>query len=188
MDTGDDLRRLVEALDERPAACGARDPRGAPAAQGDGLSLSVFPLAPLPEVRPGDDLAGLVAAAAPADLADDDVLVIAHKAISKAEGRVRLLADVNPGDRARAFADAHGKDPRVVQAVLDETVELLRSERGVLVCVTRHGFVCANAGVDRSNVPDEDSVVLLPEDPDRLRAPAACRGGGGPWRAARPCS
>ena len=118
-----------------------------------------------------------MAAAAPADLADGDVLVIAHKAISKAEGRVRRLADVNPGDRAREFADAHGKDPRVVQAVLDETVELLRSERGVLVCVTRHGFVCANAGVDRSNVPDDDSVVLLPEDPDssarRLRAGVA---------------
>lgn len=118
-----------------------------------------------------------MAAAAPADLADADVLVIAHKAISKAEGRVRRLADVSPGDRAREFADAHGKDPRVVQAVLDETVELLRSERGVLVCVTRHGFVCANAGVDRSNVPDDDSVVLLPEDPDssarRLRTGVA---------------
>ena len=118
-----------------------------------------------------------MAAAAPADLADGDVLVIAHKAISKAEGRVRPLADVSPGDRAREFADAHGKDPRVVQAVLDETVELLRSERGVLVCVTRHGFVCANAGVDRSNVPDDDSVVLLPEDPDssarRLRVGVA---------------
>lgn len=118
-----------------------------------------------------------MAAAAPADLADGDVLVIAHKAISKAEGRVRRLADVSPGDRAREFADAHGKDPRVVQAVLDETVELLRSERGVLVCVTRHGFVCANAGVDRSNVPDDDSVVLLPEDPDssarRLRTGVA---------------
>ena len=118
-----------------------------------------------------------MAAAAPADLADGDVLVIAHKAISKAEGRVRRLADVSPGDRAREFADAHGKDPRVVQAVLDETVELLRSERGVLVCVTRHGFVCANAGVDRSNVPDDDSVVLLPEDPDssarRLRVGVA---------------
>lgn len=118
-----------------------------------------------------------MAAAAPADLAAGDVLVIAHKAVSKAEGRVRRLADVSPGDRARALADAHGKDARVVQAVLDETVELLRSERGVLVCVTRHGFVCANAGVDRSNVPDEDSVVLLPENPDlsarRLRAGVA---------------
>ena len=118
-----------------------------------------------------------MAAAAPADLADGDVLVIAHKVVSKAEGRVRRLADVSPGERARALADAHGKDPRVVQAVLDETVELLRAERGVLVCVTRHGFVCANAGVDRSNVPGDDSVVLLPEDPDasarRLRAGVA---------------
>jgi coenzyme F420-0:L-glutamate ligase / coenzyme F420-1:gamma-L-glutamate ligase len=101
------------------------------------------------------------------------VLVVAHKAVSKSEGRLRKLDEVEPGERAQAMADAHGKDPRVVQAVLDETAELVRAERGVLICRTRHGFVCANAGVDQSNVAAGE-VVLLPEDPDasarRLRA------------------
>jgi len=131
-------------------------------------------------VRPRDDLGALLAAAAPADLADGDVLVVAHKVVSKAEGRIRDLADVQPGERALAFAREHGKDERLVQVVLDESAEVLRAERGVMVCVTRHGLVCANAGVDRSNVPG-DQVVLLPDDPDgsarRLRAElAAARG------------
>jgi coenzyme F420-0:L-glutamate ligase/coenzyme F420-1:gamma-L-glutamate ligase len=132
-------------------------------------------------VRPGDDLGGLLAAAAPRDLGGDDVLVVAHKVVSKAEGRIRDLAAVSPGRRALGLATGHGKDARLVQVVLDESAEVLRAERGVLICVTRHGFVCANAGVDRSNVPGEDSVVLLPEDPDasarRLRdGIAAARG------------
>jgi len=79
---------------------------------------------------------------------------------------VRRLADVTPGARARELAAAHGKDSRHVQVVLDETRELLRAERGVLICVTRHGFVCANAGVDASNAPDDETLILLPEDPD----------------------
>jgi coenzyme F420-0:L-glutamate ligase/coenzyme F420-1:gamma-L-glutamate ligase len=132
-------------------------------------------------VRPGDDLAALLAAAAPADLRDDDVLVVAHKVVSKAEGRVRELAAVKPGGRALALAAEQGKDPRAVQVVLDESAEVLRAERGVLVCVTRHGYVCANAGVDGSNVPGDDALLLLPEDPDgsarALRAGiAAARG------------
>jgi coenzyme F420-0:L-glutamate ligase/coenzyme F420-1:gamma-L-glutamate ligase len=94
------------------------------------------------------------------------VLAVAHKAVSKSEGRVRRLDEVEPGERARALAAEHGKDPRLVQAVLDESAELLRAEGGVLICVTRHGLVCANAGVDRSNAP-EGELVLLPEDPDR---------------------
>jgi coenzyme F420-0:L-glutamate ligase / coenzyme F420-1:gamma-L-glutamate ligase len=93
------------------------------------------------------------------------VLVVAHKVVSKAEGRTRRLADIDPGDRALALAREHGKDPRVLQAVLDETAELLRAERGVLICETRHGLVCANAGVDQSNSA-EGEIVLLPEDPD----------------------
>jgi coenzyme F420-0:L-glutamate ligase / coenzyme F420-1:gamma-L-glutamate ligase len=117
-------------------------------------------------VRPGDDLATLIAGAAPADLGDGDVLVVAHKVVSKAEGRVRRLGDVEPGERAVALASAQGKDPRVVQVVLDETVELLRTDRGVLICETRHGFVCANAGVDASNAAAADELILLPIDPD----------------------
>jgi coenzyme F420-0:L-glutamate ligase / coenzyme F420-1:gamma-L-glutamate ligase len=138
-------------------------------------SLSLTALPPLPPVRPGDDLAGLIAAAAPAGLADGDVLAVAHKVVSKAEGRVRRLAEIEPGERARALADEHRKDPRLVQAVLDESAELLRAVDGTLICVTHHGFVCANAGVDQSNVSGEGGeLVLLPEDPDasaaRLRA------------------
>jgi coenzyme F420-0:L-glutamate ligase / coenzyme F420-1:gamma-L-glutamate ligase len=125
-----------------------------------------LPLPPLPDVRPGDDLAGMLAAAAPADLAAGDVLVVAHKVVSKSEGRVRRLSDIEPGERARELAEEHRKDARLVQAVLDESVELLRARHGVLICVTRHGLVCANAGVDLSNASGEGEVVLLPDDPD----------------------
>lgn len=124
----------------------------------------------LPEIAAGADLAALIAAAVPSDapLRDGDVVVVAHKAVSKSEGRVRALAEVEVGERARALAAEHGKDPRHVQVVLDETRELLRAERGVLICVTRHGFVCANAGVDASNAPsgEPDTLILLPVDPD----------------------
>jgi len=134
--------------------------------------LSARAVAGLPEVRPGDDLAALLRAAG-LRLADGDVLVVAQKVVSKAEGRVVALADVEAGERARALAAEHGKDPRHVQVVLDETAQLMRAERGVLVCRTHHGFVCANAGVDTSNT-EPGTLVLLPADPDasarRLRA------------------
>jgi len=134
-------------------------------------ALSVTPLAALPPVRPGDDLAGLVAAAAPNDLSDGDVLVLAHKVVSKAEGRVRRLEAIDPGERARELAREHDKDARLVQAVLDESAELLRAVDGTLICVTHHGFVCANAGVDQSNASAEGGeLVLLPEAPDRSAA------------------
>jgi len=129
-------------------------------------TVSATALAPLPEVRAGDDLAALVLAAAPDGLRDGDVLVVAHKVVSKAEGRVRRLPEIAPDQRAQALAAEHDKDPRVVQVVLDETTELVRAERGVLICRTHHGFVCANAGVDASNTPDDETVVLLPRDPD----------------------
>jgi len=112
------------------------------------------------------------------------VLVVAHKVVSKAEGRLRELAAVEPGERALALAAEQGKDPRVVQVVLDESAEVLRAERGVLVCVTHHGFVCANAGVDGSNVPGEDAVLLLPEDPDG--SARALRAGMAAARGVRP--
>jgi len=131
-------------------------------------ALALDALPGLPEVRPGDDLAGLLAAAGARldpPLGPADVLAVAHKVVSKAEGRVRTLADVEPGERARALAAEHGKDARHVQVILDETSELLRADRGRLICRTRHGFVCANAGVDQSNTGAAD-VVLLPLDPD----------------------
>lgn len=123
-------------------------------------------------MRPGDDLARLIAKAlkssslASAALKDTDLLVVAHKVVSKAQGRIRVLAEVAPGERARSLASKLGKDPRQVQVVLDESTEVLRATRGTIVCVTRHGFVCANAGVDASNAPTADAVVLLPWDPD----------------------
>jgi len=156
------------------------------------VALTLAPLPGLPEVRPGDDLAALLGAA-PLDppLGRGDVLVIAHKVVSKAEGRVRALAHVEPGDRARALAAEHGKDPRHVQVVLDETAELLRADGGRLICRTRHGFTCANAGVDRSNAGAPETVVLLPEDPDGSARALRARLGvavvitdswGRPWR------
>jgi coenzyme F420-0:L-glutamate ligase/coenzyme F420-1:gamma-L-glutamate ligase len=130
--------------------------------------ITAHAIANLPEITPGDDLAPLLADHVQAG----DVLVLAHKSVSKAEGRIRALAEIEPGPDALAYAQQLGKDPRHVQAVLDEAADVLRDER-VLICRTRHGFVCANAGVDQSNAP-EGSVILLPTDPDasarRLRA------------------
>jgi coenzyme F420-0:L-glutamate ligase / coenzyme F420-1:gamma-L-glutamate ligase len=155
------------------------------------LTLDALP--GLPEVRPGDDLAALLAAA-PLDppLGPGDVLVLAHKVVSKAEGRVRALADIEPSARARELAAEHDKDPRHVQAILDESAEILRADRGRLICRTHHGFVCANAGVDQSNTGAGDTVVLLPADPDgSARALRAALGVGAvvisdswgrPWR------
>ncbi|MGA2010704.1 MAG: coenzyme F420-0:L-glutamate ligase [Solirubrobacteraceae bacterium] len=138
--------------------------------------ISAEALEGLPEIRPGDEPAALIAAAIARRRppGDDDVLVVAHKFISKAEGRMRRLSAVTPGDRALELAAALGKDPRHVQVVLDETREVRRADHGVLISVTHHGFVCANAGVDASNAPDDDTLILLPADPDnsarRLRA------------------
>jgi coenzyme F420-0:L-glutamate ligase / coenzyme F420-1:gamma-L-glutamate ligase len=129
--------------------------------------LQVTGVAGLPEIRPGDDLAALIGAAA--ELEDGDILVVAQKVVSKAEGRIRVLADVQPGERARRYAQELQADARVVQVILGESVRVVRDER-VLIVETRHGFVCANAGVDHSNVPGEDAVTLLPEDPDASAA------------------
>jgi coenzyme F420-0:L-glutamate ligase/coenzyme F420-1:gamma-L-glutamate ligase len=126
-------------------------------------------------VAEGDDLAGLLEGAASAG----DVLVVAHKVVSKAEGRVRDLAAVDPGERARELAAEHDKDPRLVQVVLDETATLLRADHGVFVCETHHGLICANAGVDRSNAP-EDHAILLPADPDRSARALRARLSGRP--------
>jgi coenzyme F420-0:L-glutamate ligase/coenzyme F420-1:gamma-L-glutamate ligase len=127
-------------------------------------------------VRAGDELAELIVSAMLAEsparsLRDEHVVVIAHKVVSKAEGAVVALSDVHPGERARELAaeaidPAQAKDPRAVQVVLDESEEILRAERGVLICRTRHGFVCANAGVDASNASSPGTLVLLPRNPD----------------------
>jgi coenzyme F420-0:L-glutamate ligase/coenzyme F420-1:gamma-L-glutamate ligase len=136
--------------------------------------LLAVALPPLPEVRPGDDLGGLVVAAWRRLIVEDpglapmatDVLVVTQKIVSKAEGRIVDLATVEPRPDAVAFATRWGRDPRQVEVVLREAVEVVRMERGVLIARTRHGFVCANAGVDASNVGRTDEVTLLPLDPD----------------------
>jgi coenzyme F420-0:L-glutamate ligase / coenzyme F420-1:gamma-L-glutamate ligase len=119
-------------------------------------------------VRPGDDLAGLLTTAAEraGGLRAGDVVAVAHKVVSKSEGRVVRLADVVPGARARALAREHGKDPRHLEVVLSEAEQVVRADAGRIICRTRHGFVCANAGVDASNATDPDTLVLLPLDPD----------------------
>ena len=133
------------------------------------MKLEVLSLEGLPEVAPGDDLARLIidgSHAVGVDLRGGDVLVVAQKIVSKAEGRLRNLAEVEPSAQARELAAKLGQDARLVQVVLDESVRIVRAER-VLIVETRHGFVCANAGVDHSNVPQDDTVCLLPEDADR---------------------
>jgi coenzyme F420-0:L-glutamate ligase / coenzyme F420-1:gamma-L-glutamate ligase len=132
-------------------------------------ALSIIPVHGIPEVRPRDDLVGLLLASlksAGDKLVDGDVLVVAQKVVSKSEGRLVRLADVKPGKRALEMAEESGKDPRQLEVVLGEAKEIVRWERGVLIVETRHGFVCANAGVDQSNV-DADTACLLPEDSDR---------------------
>jgi coenzyme F420-0:L-glutamate ligase/coenzyme F420-1:gamma-L-glutamate ligase len=138
------------------------------------VRIEITGIAGLPEVGPGDDLGLLLASALTGGTDPGDVLVVAHKVVSKAEGRIVRLAEVEPSPRAVELAATHDKDPRAVEVVLRESAEVVRAERGVLISRTRHGFVCANAGVDASNAGDPDTLVLLPVDPDasarRLRA------------------
>lgn len=126
----------------------------------------------LPEFRPGDDLAGLIADAAGRQgtpIGDRDLLVVSQKIVSKAEGRLVRLSEVTPSARARALAAEIGRDPRLVEVILSESRRIVRQAKGVLIVETHHGWVCANAGVDQSNV-DPDTACLLPEDSDRSAA------------------
>lgn len=163
-------------------------------------ALTIVPLQGLPEVAPGDDLATLILAAADGGaggLQDGDILVIAQKIVSKAEGRQVALADVEPTPRALAVAAECGKDPRLVELVLRESTKLLRIKRDVLIVRHRLGYVMAQAGIDQSNLPGEAHALLLPENPDasaaRLRDAIRARRGiaiglvvsdsfGRPWR------
>jgi coenzyme F420-0:L-glutamate ligase/coenzyme F420-1:gamma-L-glutamate ligase len=161
-----------------------------------GPGFSVAPVAGLPELREGDDLAALIAERA--ELADGDVVVVAQKAVSKVEGRVVALGDVEPSEQAREIA-GDDADARRIQVILDEAVELVRVRPPLLNARTRHGYVCGSAGVDASNAPEPETVVLLPVDPDasadRLREELRAKTGadvgvivtdsfGRPWRAA----
>ena len=124
------------------------------------------------EIVAGDGLADIIVSAARAQgtaIGDGDILVVTQKVVSKAEGRTVDLGEVDPSPLALELATAADRDPRLVEVVLRESRSIVRmdSDRGIIICETRHGFVCANAGVDTSNVPGEDFVSLLPEDPDR---------------------
>jgi len=136
--------------------------------------LSVRAVDGLPEIEAGFDLGGAIVQRLGEPLADGDVIVVAHKAISKIEGRVRQLRDVVPSAEAARLATEQGKEARHVHVVLDEARAVIRAAHGVIITETDHGFICANAGVDASNVPGEEALVLLPIDPDesarRLRA------------------
>ena len=133
--------------------------------------IEVLPVEGLPEIVEGDDLASLIAAAM--ELRDHDVVCVAQKVVSKAEGRVVRLEEVEPSAEAQRLAGSDG-DPRRLEVVLRESARVVRSRAPLVIAETRHGFVCASAGVDASNAPAPDTVVLLPENPDasaeRLRA------------------
>ena len=156
--------------------------------------LRIFAVEGLPEIEEGDDLGELIARAA--ELEDRDVVVVAQKVVSKAEGRVVRLEDVEPSAQACELA-VDGTDPRRLEVVLRESARIVRTRGSFVIAETRHGFVCGSAGVDASNTPGGDTLVLLPEDPDasarrirdRIRATAGVDVGvlvtdsfGRPWR------
>jgi coenzyme F420-0:L-glutamate ligase / coenzyme F420-1:gamma-L-glutamate ligase len=123
----------------------------------------------IPEIRPGDDLGTMIARAAekmPLKLSDGDIITVAQKVISKAEGRLVNLESVTPSEFANEIAKKQRRDPRLVEVILSESAGIVRSDERVLITETKHGFVCANAGVDRSNVVGKDWVSLLPVAPD----------------------
>ena len=183
------------AASARPAAGGASDAAGVEQVQ-------ILPIPGIPLVQAGDDVAALVveaAGAAGVRLRTGDILVVAQKIVSKAEGRLLRLAEVRPGAEATRLAEETGKDPRVVQAVLDDSAAVIRARAGVLIVEQSSGWVCAHAGLDHSNVaPEEDeTVALLPADADAsagaIRSGIAARTGaavavlisdshGRPWR------
>jgi coenzyme F420-0:L-glutamate ligase/coenzyme F420-1:gamma-L-glutamate ligase len=143
--------------------------------------LEILPVQGIPEVRPGDDLPELITRAAGESLRPGDVLVVTHKIVSKAEGRLVDLRAVEPSALAKGFAARYGRDPRQIEVILRESRRIVRMERGLIITETHHGFVCANAGVDASNVPGKDVICLLPVEPDasaaRLREALAARAG-----------
>jgi coenzyme F420-0:L-glutamate ligase/coenzyme F420-1:gamma-L-glutamate ligase len=126
--------------------------------------LRIRPVAGIAEVTEGDRIGALIAA--DQEPSDDEIVIVSQKIVSKAEGRVRRLADVEPAERARELAQRTGKDPRLVELALAESRAVIRAEPGVLITETAGGWICANAGIDSSNLPDQGSVALLPTDAD----------------------
>ena len=131
--------------------------------------IRVIGLEGIPEIKEGDDLAEIIAACLQRQrlsIEDKDILVVTQKIVSKAEGRIVRLGDVQPSEIAIQLSKGHNRDPRHTEIILRESVRIVRMDRGNIISETRHGLICANAGVDASNVPGDDTVALLPIDPD----------------------
>lgn len=131
--------------------------------------ISIYGLEGIPEIKPGDDLPKLIVEAAEKNnigIIDDDIIVVSQKIVSKAENRIVRLRDITPSEFAINLAKAEGKDPRLVEIILREAKRVVKIRDGHIITETRHGFICANSGVDKSNVPGDDVVSLLPLDPD----------------------
>jgi coenzyme F420-0:L-glutamate ligase/coenzyme F420-1:gamma-L-glutamate ligase len=153
------------------------------------MRLEIAALQNLPEVRPGDDLAALIRPAA--DIDESVIVAVAQKIVSKSEGAIVDLREIQPSALARSWAAEWNKDARLIELILAQSRRIVRMDRGVIISETQHGFVCANAGVDQSNVPGDDFATVLPVDPDasasRLRASLGCAviitdTFGRPWR------
>jgi coenzyme F420-0:L-glutamate ligase/coenzyme F420-1:gamma-L-glutamate ligase len=198
LDTTDDLTRFGGAQPS-DASEGALETSTYTEAPEPSEELRVLPVNGIPEVQPGDDLADLISQAAGDGMIEDgDVVVVTHKVVSKAEGRLVDLRGIQPSTLAKSFAERYDKDPRRIEVVLRESRRIVRMDRGIIISETPHGFVCANAGVDTSNVSGDDTVCLLPVDPDasarRLREALISKTGienlalivsdsfGRPWR------
>lgn len=133
----------------------------------EAAEIRILPVPGLPEIGEGFDLGAAIAGAV--GIERGDIVVISQKAVSKSEGQLVRLAEVEPGEQARELAGRLGKDPRLVELILNQSRAVIREEldRGILITETVHGLVCANAGIDASNLPENDAVLLLPEDSDR---------------------
>lgn len=132
-------------------------------------SVEIIGIRGMPIIRPGDDLASMIVEGAKkmgVGIKDGDVIVVTHVAVARAEGKIIQLKDIEPSDLAKRIAEEAGKDPRHVEVVLRESRSIVRMQNGIIISKTKHGIVCANAGVDASNASEDESVVTLPDDPD----------------------
>lgn len=131
--------------------------------------IKIIPITGIPIIKKGDDLAEIIVRAAEAQgtpIQEGDIIVVTHVAVSRAEGRTVNLNEIKPSEFAQTISKEYGKDPSLIEVVLRESKSIVRMGRGHIIAETKHGFICANAGVDKSNVPGEQVVALLPEDPD----------------------
>lgn len=131
------------------------------------MTITILPVKVAGDIESGDNIGQMILQSARSDISSGDIIVVAQKIVSKSEGRVIRLQDVRPSRKAISIAAKIQKDPRIVELILRESNEVVKLQNGILIMETRHGFVCANSGVDQSNLAKDDTAVLLPEDPDR---------------------